>query len=148
MTFLVKCKHCKFTCNRNSLHRHLVNDHFMKKTVNAMHHVELEWGELEMDIFFKGVREANGTLEIRVLWDCDNKDKETFQKSFEPFENHILHENISDAIQVSMKKSTEKKAAIKLSNLLQSVDSARAGINEDPECQICCTEIDKEIVNL
>ncbi|CAG5102359.1 Oidioi.mRNA.OKI2018_I69.chr1.g263.t1.cds [Oikopleura dioica] len=144
MTFIVKCKHCKFTCNRNSLHRHLVADHFMDKTVNAMNHVELDWEDFEMDIYFKGVREKNGELQIRTFWDCDNKDKETFQKTFEPFQNFILHENISDAIEISMKKSTEKKAAIKLSNLLQSVNSAKAAIKDDPECQICCNEIDEK----
>ena len=60
----VLCGYCKYIGDRQSFHRHLINDHGFQRPLNAMDycHTESNIEDIEYDIESTAISEKNGEL--------------------------------------------------------------------------------------
>ncbi|CBY18156.1 unnamed protein product [Oikopleura dioica] len=119
-----KCSLCKWLGPRSSTSRHLKSDHpelfnvGYKKIKTATFFSE-EWEDEEYKVILDGiVFSKEGRLMVRVLWNLENPLKESFQKSFEPFEKMYDEDMIDEAIENSLDRVSEKKAAARAVEML------------------------------
>ena len=120
----MKCSLCKWLGSKNSANRHLKSDHPEIFTVGNQKIKTStffcdEWEEEQYEVILDGVVfSKEGKLMVRVLWNLENPMKECFQKSFEAFEKMYDEEMIDQAIENSIDRANEKKAAVRAVEML------------------------------
>jgi hypothetical protein len=120
----MKCSLCKWLGSKNSANRHLKSDHPEIFTVGNQKIKTStffcdEWEEEQYEVILDGVVfSKEGKLMVRVLWNLENPMKECFQKSFEAFEKMYDEEMIDQAIENSLDRANEKKAAVRAVEML------------------------------